>query len=178
LGPTGLVDNGNRAYSDSNPPATLQLTQSGGTPANAPAGEVTIYAVGGRPYYIDTTGATGRLDNTQARDFTRTGNLAVVVGTAGVSVPFPVAIEFVTATLGTAPTGATAIIDVNKNGTTIFTTQTARPTFAIGSKVATVGTPAVSTLVANDILTVDIDQIGSTVTGADLVVSVFLRRTG
>lgn len=115
--------------------------------------------------------------DTSIRDFTRTGPLAVVVGTAHIPIPFACTIESVTALLTTAPTGATAILDVNRNGTTIFTTQSGRPTFSIGGTVATVGTPAVTSLVAGDYLSVDIDQIGSTVTGSDLVLTIALLRT-
>ena len=62
-------------------------------------------------------------------------------------------------------TGST-IVDVNLNGTTIFTTQSGRPELAYDDAdgVATSGTPDVVTLVAGDILTIDIDQIA---TGAE-----------
>jgi hypothetical protein len=62
-------------------------------------------------------------------------------------------------------TGST-IVDVNLNGTTIFTTQSGRPELAYDDVdgVATSGTPDVVTLVAGDILTIDIDQIA---TGAE-----------
>jgi hypothetical protein len=79
----------------------------------------------------------------------------------------------VRASVGVAPTGASLIVDVNKNGTTIFTTQSARPTIAAAGVTAT-GTPAVTTLADGDYLTVDIDQIGSGTAGADLTVQVVL----
>ena len=72
----------------------------------------------------------------------------------------------------TAPTGASIIVDVNKNGTTIFTTQANRPEIAISGKTATSGTPDVTALAKNDAVTIDVDQIGSTIAGADLVVMV------
>lgn len=75
--------------------------------------------------------------------------------------------------LGTAPTGATFIVDVNDDGTTIFTTQSNRPTIAISATDATSGTPNGGTAVAkNSVLTIDVDQIGSTIAGSDLVVFV------
>lgn len=78
----------------------------------------------------------------------------------------------VTASVSTAPTGAAVIVDVNRNGTSIFTTQANRPTIAAGGYVALDVVPAVTSLDAGDYLTVDVDQIGSTVPGATLVVQV------
>jgi hypothetical protein len=78
--------------------------------------------------------------------------------------------------VGVAPTGAAAIVDVNKNGTTIFTTQANRPTFAIGSTSATVGQFLRTTVTDGDYLSVDIDQIGSTAAGTDLTVVVRMQR--
>lgn len=69
----------------------------------------------------------------------------------------------------TAPTGASLIVDVNKNGTTIFTTQANRPEIAIDGHSDDSGTPDVTSLSAGDYLSWDIDQIGSTVAGGDPV---------
>lgn len=80
-------------------------------------------------------------------------------------------ITSVRASVGTAPTGSSIIIDVFKNGTTLFTGGTDRPTIAIGG-FTDVGVPAVTSLAANDYLTVEIVQVGSTIAGADLVVQV------
>lgn len=87
-------------------------------------------------------------------------------------------VESVRASVGTAPTGSGVTVDVNKNGTTIYTTQSARPQIAAGASTATGNSPAVTTLTAGDYLTVDVDAIGSTVAGADLTVAIRLRRTG
>lgn len=76
----------------------------------------------------------------------------------------------------TAPTGATLIVDVNKNGTTIFTTQSARPTIAIAGNASTTTAPAVTSVAAGDRITYDVDQIGSTIAGSDLYVSVTIKH--
>ena len=81
-------------------------------------------------------------------------------------------IHTVTASVGTQPTGASILVDVNKNGTTIFTTQSNRPTIAVSTNEDESGVPDVTSWAAGDYLTVDIDQIGSTVAGANLVVVV------
>lgn len=71
----------------------------------------------------------------------------------------------------TAPTGASLISDVNKNGTTVYTTAGNRPTVAIGAFANTPTVfPDVKAVAAGDYLTADIDQVGSTVAGADLTV--------
>lgn len=73
----------------------------------------------------------------------------------------------------TAPTGATIIADVNKNGTTVFTTQGNRPTVAIsGNGGGISATPDVTSLADGDYLTVDIDQVGSTVAGSNVTIGV------
>ena len=87
-------------------------------------------------------------------------------------------IEAVVATVPTAPTGASAIFDVHKNGTTIFTTQSARPTVPASANVSNIAVPAVRLVAAGEYITVDIDQIGSTVAGSDPTVTVRYREVG
>lgn len=116
--------------------------------------------------------------------FTQPGPLTVK---ANPGIRFPIQggtflIDSVMALVGTAPTGAAIIIDVNK-GTgsgapaTIYATQGNRPTIAAGAVSATVGSNGGATVTTGDYLTVDVDQVGSTVAGADLVVHIRLKRT-
>ncbi len=69
--------------------------------------------------------------------------------------------------LDTAPTGATAIFDVNKDGTTLYSTQGNRPTISISGFVSTETAPDVTAWAADSYLQADIDQVGSSVTGAN-----------
>lgn len=72
-----------------------------------------------------------------------------------------------------APTGAAIIIDTNKNGTSIWNVTPAnRLTIAIGATSGSQTSFDTTTLVENDTLTFDIDQIGSTVAGSDLTIQV------
>lgn len=103
--------------------------------------------------------------------FSNTGTLAVQTGThrlyndSGATWT----IISVRASVGIAPTGASIIIDVNKNGSTIFTTQANRPTIAIaGNTSGKITNMNVTTIADGEYLTVDVDQVGSTVNGADL----------
>lgn len=84
----------------------------------------------------------------------------------------------VKAYLDTPATGASLIVDVNKNGTTIYGTAGNRPTFAASSNTPTIGAHSVTTYADGDRLSIDIDQIGSTVAGSDLTVVVYHLRTG
>ena len=84
----------------------------------------------------------------------------------------------VTAASLTTPVGASIILDVNKGGTTIFTTQANRPTIVVTQTTATVGTPEVVEFSAGDVFTVDVDQIGSGTAGTGFTVSVaFVGKT-
>lgn len=105
------------------------------------------------------------------------GALTTGAGKKHVRMPFAGTITGVTTAVGTAPTGAALIVDVNKKvgagaATTIFTTQANRPTIAAAAFSATAGTHAVRTFAAGDVLSIDIDQIGSSVAGSDLVVAI------
>lgn len=87
--------------------------------------------------------------------------------------PNPIYLRSVRATVGTAPTGASIIVDVNIGGSTAFTTQANRPTIAAAAttsgKVTNMNVVAVP---AGGYITVDLDQIGSTVAGSNLAVEV------
>lgn len=112
----------------------------------------------------------------EAYSFSMAGTLTTKTGAMRVYMEVACKIHSVRASVGTAPTGVAVIVDVNKNGTTAYTTQGNRPTIAVSTNTATGGTAANDTFAAGDYLTVDVDQIGSTVAGAELVVVVRMRR--
>jgi len=71
----------------------------------------------------------------------------------------------------TAPgTDKTLTVDVNKGGTTIFTTQANRPSLTGTNKTATSGTPDVTTFAKNDLFTIDVDVSTATTAVADVIV--------
>lgn len=112
----------------------------------------------------------------QVLPFSVSGTLAVGARPARLPMPFAARIVDVRTMVGTAPTGAALLVDVNKNGTTIFTTQGNRPSIAASGNASSAAVPDVTTLAAGDYLTVDIDQVGSTVAGSDLVVAVRVQQ--
>ena len=95
-------------------------------------------------------------------------------------VPFACTIRAMTVATDVAPTGASLIFDVNKNGTTLFTTQANRPTIVASGVSASVALPNVTTLALGDVITVDCDQVGSSVasTGFTIAISVLPTTKG
>ena len=78
------------------------------------------------------------------------------------------------AVVKTAPTGADLVIDINKGGTSIWNaTQANRLTISASATSGSQTSFDTTALSADDSLTLDVDQVGSTVAGADL--SVYLR---
>jgi len=112
----------------------------------------------------------------EAYTFSITGAVAVATGKSRIYLEGNYVVETVRAAVNTAPTGAALVVDVHKNGTTIYTDQSGRPSIAAGTNSATGNDPAVTALAAGDYLTVDVDQVGSSAAGADLTVTVRVRR--
>ena len=104
------------------------------------------------------------------------GTLIVATGKSRVYLEGSYAVESIRTAVNTAPTGAAVLVDVNKNGTTLYTTQGNRPSIAISGFSATGNRPDVKTFAAGDYLSVDVDQVGSTIPGSDLTVTVRLRK--
>lgn len=75
----------------------------------------------------------------------------------------------------TAPVGAAIIVDIHKNGTTIFTTQSNRPQIAAGANTGQSTTIEVASWLDGEYLTMEIDQVGSSTAGADLVVHILVE---
>lgn len=118
--------------------------------------------------------------------FNTPGQLVVATGLGRFRWPFAATILGVTLGIDTAPTGAAVLVDVNKIlaatptvRTTIFTTQGNRPTIAIGAYGSTIeAVPDITAYALGDFMTVDVDQIGSTVAGSDLTTIVRYRPLG
>jgi hypothetical protein len=108
--------------------------------------------------------------------FNKDGTLSAAPGGTRFYVPFLATINSVKAAVNGAPTGSSIILDVNINGVSIFTTQSNRPTIADGGNVSTVYMPDTTSVAADQFITVDIDQVGSTSPGTDLTVIIELTR--
>jgi len=92
-------------------------------------------------------------------------------------IPCAMTVTSVRASVGTAPTGSTLIVDINENGTSILSTKLSID--ATEKTSTTAATPAVlsdSALADDAEITIDIDQIGSTIAGAGLKVTLIGTR--
>ena len=104
---------------------------------------------------------------------------ALTTGTAKLTVRAPAAFTLtaVRASVTTAPTGSTLIIDVNEGGVSVLSTKiTIDPSETTSTTAATA--PVISdNAIADDAeLTIDIDQIGSTGAGAGLKITLIGSR--
>jgi hypothetical protein len=99
-------------------------------------------------------------------------DLTVGAGKVTFRMPYAMTLTAVRANVNTAPTGSTIIVDINEAGATIMTTNKLSIDATELTSV-TAATPAglTDTALADDaVITIDIDQIGSTIAGKGLKV--------
>src|SRR3990170_475899 len=111
-----------------------------------------------RPYRVITFGLPGTLE--------------VKTLEPRLHAPFAGTIANVTAAVNTAPQGDDIIFDVFKNGSTIFTTSGNRPTILDTELDDLSSIPDIVSVSLNDVFKVGIIQVGTTVSGEDLVVQI------
>lgn len=105
---------------------------------------------------------------------------AITTGTAKLTfrMPHAMTLTAVRASVSTAPTGSTLVIDINEAGTTILSTKLSID--ASEKTSTTAATPAVisdSALADDAEITIDFDQVGSSVAGVGVIVSLIGTRT-
>lgn len=86
------------------------------------------------------------------------GTATVGTKLAQALIPGSYTIQKVILYADTAPSGSSIIVDINKNGATIFTTQANRPSIASGAHSGESGTPNVTSIAKGDRISVDVDQ--------------------
>jgi len=87
-------------------------------------------------------------------------------------VPRALTIVKAYANVKTAPTGANLILDINKNATSIWaSTQANRLTIAATATSGTQTSFDTTALAEGDLLTLDCDQVGSTIPGSSLTIT-------
>lgn len=111
--------------------------------------------------------------------FSHQGVLTTGNGDSRKYMQYPGDIVAVRLSVSTAPQGfgTRVIVDVNKNGTTVFTNQSNRPEIDWTDFTGDTTTIQAGSFAAGDYMRVDIDQVGSTFAGADLVVDIYYRRS-
>lgn len=103
----------------------------------------------------------------------------LTTGTAKVTfrMPYAFTVTAVRSSVTTAPTGSTLIVDINEGGSTILSTKLS---IDAGEKTSTTAATAAvisdSALADDAEITIDIDQIGSTIAGKGLKVYIIGHR--
>lgn len=96
---------------------------------------------------------------------------ALTTGTAKLTfrMPYAMTLTSVRASVNTAATGSTLIVDINEDGSTLLSTKLSIDVSEKTSLTATSAAVISDTALANDAeITIDIDQIGSTIAGKGL----------
>jgi hypothetical protein len=106
--------------------------------------------------------------------FSRSGTLAVLEGASRYYCERAGTVTVLRGAVGTAPTGAPIVLDVNVNGVSVFATPADRLSILPDAHTAVVE-PVDLTVAAGDYLTVDVDSVGITTPGADLTVTVTIE---
>jgi hypothetical protein len=105
---------------------------------------------------------------------------AVTTGTAKVTfrMPYAFTLSAVRSSVTTAPTGATLIVDINETGSTILSTKLSIDASEKTSTTAASAAVISDTSLADDAeITIDFDQVGSTIAGAGVKVYLIGSRT-
>lgn len=95
----------------------------------------------------------------------------LTTGTAKLTfrMPFAMRLTAVRASVNTAPTGSTIIVDINEDGVSILSTRITIDASEETSETAATPPVISDSLLANDAeITIDIDQVGSTISGKGL----------
>ena len=101
----------------------------------------------------------------------------LTTGTAKVTFrsPFAGTLVAVRASVTEAPTGATLIVDINEAGTTVLSTKLSIDATELTSTTAASAAVISDAAIADDaLMTIDIDQIGSTLAGKGLKVYLYI----
>jgi hypothetical protein len=106
--------------------------------------------------------------------FTREGTVVAEAGNLEIEnrLGRTVTVDGVYLRAKTAPTGADLVVDIHAAGTTLFATQSNRPKIAAGNTTGNSTTLDDTSWGSGEALTADVDQVGSTAAGANLVIVV------
>jgi hypothetical protein len=108
-----------------------------------------------------------------------TTNLATLVGARTFRAPFAMTITGVKIDVNTAPTGASILVDLNNGANPVFTTRPeieANELTSLDATTQPVLNSSFTSVAANAVLTIDIDQVGSTIAGKGLKVTIYYTR--
>lgn len=142
----------------------------------AALGEIGMDA-SGRLCYYNGSRLVPIPDEIESNTFTYQGKLAVATGVSRWYIEAACTWQSGRLAVNTAPSGSSVIVDVLKNGSTIFTTSANKPTLAAGAFSQLSATPDLPNFSAGDYLQISITTIDSGATASDLTYTPRLRRT-
>jgi hypothetical protein len=166
---------------------------------NAAGGNVSIGSDASPDYLLDVSGTFGTDSDATIGGEILAGSIhsftfplpgALVTGTnmMGTQIIVPFACTLVKAYInaGVAPTGASIIFDANYDsnggadagGTSIWASGANRPNIAVSTFTNSTTTFNTTALAAGGTLTMDIDQVGSTIAGSNACLTLICRKTG
>lgn len=120
--------------------------------------------------YVDTE-VTNKTESIIIACSDETTDLTTGTAKATFRMPYAFTVTDVRASVTTAPTGATITVDINESWTSILSTKlTIDATEKTSTTAATAAVISDSALADDAEMTIDIDQVGSTVAGAGLKV--------
>ncbi len=111
-----------------------------------------------------------------------TSDLVAGTGKSAIRMPYAFTLKSVRAMVNTAPTGATIIVDINASGATILDTKltidaTEKTSTTAATAFAFTGSALTLSLDDDELIEFDLDQIGSSVAGAGLKVTLIGDKT-
>jgi hypothetical protein len=128
--------------------------------------------------WLETSRVSADLPWDQAlqKDFSTPGKLAILKG--GLrwynDTGRTVTLRRVRLSAGTAPVGNPVVIDVNRNGTSVFATTADQPRIASGTNTTLLAFAVPAVISPGDYLTIDVDAVGTTKPGNDLLVTLLM----
>ena len=148
----------------------LIAASASGTPDNLAVGSngQVLKAASGQTLGLEWAGADATIGVACSDETT---DLATGTGVVTFRMPHAMTLTAVRASVTTAPTGSTIIVDINEGGTSVLSTK-----LSIDASEKTSTTAATAAVISDSALaddaeiTIDIDQVGSTVAGAGLKV--------
>ena len=106
-----------------------------------------------------------------------TTNLTAGTAKATFRMPWAATLTGVRASVSEAPTGSTLVVDINEAGSSVLSTKLSIDASETSSTTAATAAVISDTALANDaVITIDIDQIGSTNPGKGLKVTLYVTR--
>jgi hypothetical protein len=133
-----------------------------------------------------TVDSDGRITSAKADTMTmivaasdETTNLATLLAARTFRAPFALTIRSVKIDVNTAPTGASILVDLNNGANPVFTTRPeieANELTSLDATTQPVLNSSFTSVAANEILTIDIDQVGSTIAGKGLKMTIYYTR--